>query len=101
MRLKNSFGNCSKCGKQIMWIKTKAGKSMPCNPSFVYYKEQKGRQGQNCPYQWRSGCRDSTGLQNMQPDLDISHTLQHVKQHKCSERRKRQQFRRIRNNGKD
>lgn len=29
MRLKNSFGNCSKCGKQIMWIKTKAGKSMP------------------------------------------------------------------------
>ena len=27
MRLKNSFGNCSKCGKQIMWIKTKAGKS--------------------------------------------------------------------------
>lgn len=42
MRLKNSFGNCSKCGKQIMWIKTKAGKSMPCNPSFVYYKEQKG-----------------------------------------------------------
>lgn len=42
MRLKNSFGNCSKCGKQIMWIKTKAGKSMPCNPSFVYYKEKKG-----------------------------------------------------------
>lgn len=42
MRLKNSFGNCSKCGKQIMWIKTKAGKNMPCNPSFVYYKEQKG-----------------------------------------------------------
>ena len=25
-----------------MWIKTKAGKNMPCNPSFVYYKEQKG-----------------------------------------------------------
>lgn len=45
MRLKNSFGNCSKCGKQIMWIKTKAGKSMPCNPSFVYYKEQKGGKG--------------------------------------------------------
>lgn len=42
MRLKNSFGNCSKCGKQIMWIKTKAGKNMPCDPSFVYYKEQKG-----------------------------------------------------------
>ena len=42
MRLKNSFGTCSKCGKQILWMKTKAGKNMPCNPSFVYYKEQKG-----------------------------------------------------------
>ena len=47
MRLKNSFGNCSKCGKQIMWIKTKAGKSMPCNPSFVYYKEKKGGKDRN------------------------------------------------------
>lgn len=36
-----SFGICSKCGKQIMWVKTKAGKNMPCNPNFVYYKEQK------------------------------------------------------------
>lgn len=34
MRLKNSFGNCSKCGKQIMWIKTKAGKSMPWEKKF-------------------------------------------------------------------
>lgn len=53
MRLKNSFGNCSKCGKQIMWIKTKAGKNMPCNPSFVYYKEQKGGKDRIVPYQWR------------------------------------------------
>lgn len=42
MRYKNSFGNCAKCGKQIMWIKTTGGKNMPCNPNFVYYKEQKG-----------------------------------------------------------
>ena len=38
MRYKNSFGNCTKCGKQIMWIKTTGGKNMPCNPNF----EQKG-----------------------------------------------------------
>lgn len=25
-----------------MWIKTTGGKNMPCNPIFVYYKEQKG-----------------------------------------------------------
>ena len=60
MRLKNSFGNCSKCGKQIMWIKTKAGKNMPCDPSFVYYKEQKG--GKDRIVLTNGGYRHGTGL---------------------------------------
>ena len=28
--------------KSKQTLKTKAGKSMPCNPNFVYYKEKKG-----------------------------------------------------------
>lgn len=39
---RGSFGTCSKCGKRIIWIKTKAGKNMPCDPAFVHYVEQKG-----------------------------------------------------------
>lgn len=101
MRLKNSFGNCSKCGKQIMWIKTKAGKSMPCNPSFVYYKEQKGGKDRIVLTNGEVAVGTVQDYPEHATDLDISHTLQHVKQHRCSERRKRQQFRRIRNNGKD
>lgn len=29
---------CRGCGAPIVWIKTPAGKSMPCDPSPVYYK---------------------------------------------------------------
>lgn len=25
-------GNCKSCGAEILWIKTIAGKQMPCNP---------------------------------------------------------------------
>lgn len=42
MRERNAFGVCAKCGKQIIWIRTKAGKNMPCDSKFVYYKEQAG-----------------------------------------------------------
>lgn len=34
----SSFGKCRNCGKQIVWIRTKAGKSMPCNPNLVSYR---------------------------------------------------------------
>lgn len=33
---------CRGCGAPIVWIKTKAGKSMPCDPSPVYYKVTPG-----------------------------------------------------------
>lgn len=42
MRSSNPFGACRNCGKQIMWIKTKAGKNMPVNPTFVNYIEVNG-----------------------------------------------------------
>lgn len=42
MYMHNPFGTCSKCKKQIMWIKTKAGKNMPCDTGFVYYKDEAG-----------------------------------------------------------
>lgn len=38
----NQYGTCPKCKKQILWIKTKAGKNMPCDTGFVHYKESPG-----------------------------------------------------------
>lgn len=38
MRSGNPFGVCKNCGKQIMWIKTKAGKNMPVNPQMINYR---------------------------------------------------------------
>lgn len=32
-----SAGTCRGCGVKIVWIKTSAGKSMPCNPDPVTY----------------------------------------------------------------
>lgn len=34
----NSFGTCRYCGKQIMWIRTKAGKNMPVDPAMINYR---------------------------------------------------------------
>ena len=31
------FCICKKCGKQILFVKTAGGKSMPCDTGFVYY----------------------------------------------------------------
>lgn len=38
MRLDNPFGVCRNCGKQIMWIRTKAGKNMPVDPTMISYR---------------------------------------------------------------
>lgn len=35
----NAHGMCGKCKQRIRWIKTSAGKNMPCDTDFVYYKE--------------------------------------------------------------
>lgn len=33
---------CRGCGAPIVWIKTPAGKAMPCDPAPVYYKAATG-----------------------------------------------------------
>lgn len=33
---------CRGCGREIVWIQTAGGKSMPCDASPVYYKERAG-----------------------------------------------------------
>ena len=35
-------GKCKKCGAKIIWIKTIAGKNMPCNPEPIKYWEKLG-----------------------------------------------------------
>lgn len=38
------FGQCSGCGARVIWIKTEAGKNMPCNPTLHNYKiDQTGK----------------------------------------------------------
>lgn len=34
-----NIGICKGCNKQILWVRTPAGKNMPCNPTVIYYKE--------------------------------------------------------------
>lgn len=31
--------HCKKCGAPIVWIRTRKGKWMPCNDSYVAYKQ--------------------------------------------------------------
>lgn len=38
MRSSNPFGTCAYCGRQIMWVKTKAGKNMPVDPTMINYR---------------------------------------------------------------
>lgn len=38
MRSSNPFGTCANCGCRILWVRTKAGKNMPCNPEMISYK---------------------------------------------------------------
>jgi len=35
-------GTCRGCGKPLCWIKTAAGKSMPCDPEQVRYWQKQG-----------------------------------------------------------
>ena len=44
MRSYNPFGTCRNCGCQIMWVKTKAGKNMPVDPTMISYRRPPARQ---------------------------------------------------------
>lgn len=35
-------GTCRKCGAALAWIKTPAGKNMPCDATPMYYREKRG-----------------------------------------------------------
>lgn len=38
------MSKCKSCGAEIVWIKTAAGKSMPCNAAAVtYWKNSRGK----------------------------------------------------------
>lgn len=32
------MSKCKSCGAEIIWIKTKSGKAMPCNPQKISYR---------------------------------------------------------------
>lgn len=34
------MSKCKSCGSEIIWVKMKSGKSMPCNPRGIHYREQ-------------------------------------------------------------
>ena len=36
------MSRCKSCGAEIIWIKTPAGKAMPCNPEPIVYWKTKG-----------------------------------------------------------
>lgn len=40
------MAKCKSCGAEIRWIKMRSGKSMPCNPVGIRYRE--GVQGDGC-----------------------------------------------------
>ena len=37
-----NYGRCASCGRMIIWIRTPAGKNMPCDTEIVTYRKQKG-----------------------------------------------------------
>lgn len=35
--IQQNYGFCKGCGAQILWIRTAAGKSMPCDPKVIFF----------------------------------------------------------------
>jgi hypothetical protein len=35
--IQQNFGICRGCGAQILWTRTAAGKSMPCDPEVIFF----------------------------------------------------------------
>lgn len=34
----NPFGTCKFCNRRVIWVRTVAGKNMPCDPELISYK---------------------------------------------------------------
>ncbi len=39
------FGTCRNCGRRVIWIRTKAGKNMPCDLEIIAYQIPKTKTG--------------------------------------------------------
>lgn len=40
----SNWGKCSKCRADVIWVRTRAGKNMPCDPTPVtYWQDSKGK----------------------------------------------------------
>lgn len=40
--MSGNIGQCKKCGKRIMFVRMKSGKSMPVDTTFVNFKREPG-----------------------------------------------------------
>lgn len=74
-----NFGQCSGCGARVIWIKTEAGKNMPCNPTLHNYKiDQTGKE--KIVTQTGKVVTGVTGVDAQgRTDLATYHTLQHAR----------------------
>lgn len=62
-----SFGVCAGCGRQIMWLKTRAGKNMPVNPQMHYYRADPSG-GEKIVTQYGDVVTGFTGVEPSQAD---------------------------------
>lgn len=44
-RVADPFGTCVYCKRRILWIRTRAGRSMPVDPELISYRVPEGRKG--------------------------------------------------------
>lgn len=45
MKGRQIMSKCKSCGAEIIWIKTAAGKSMPCNPQKISFRNDWSENG--------------------------------------------------------
>ena len=79
-----SYGHCQKCKKQIIWIRTVAGKNMPCDAEIKYYKEEVGGKDRIVLPNGQVVVGTILKGPSLPMDMDILHTLPHVNFHRCS-----------------
>lgn len=36
---RNNMGRCRSCGQLVVWIRTRGGKNMPCDPQMLTYRQ--------------------------------------------------------------
>lgn len=69
---RDNFGKCRSCGQQVIWIKTVAGKNMPCNPQLVTYRQGDGKEKIVTPIRMPQGTERNNRKQvfSMKVELD-------------------------------